>query len=146
MKNVISRIIGVGIYGMIVGGWGGGGGGSSGSGEIPYRLIVSSSGGIWVVAGEAAVIGIQGNELSASAAEDSLEISTYGTVTVTDDGAYTVVSSDQELSIEAGDYLCSYDDLYSEFQDDGLVIYYGADATFSLEQISREELISHGGA
>lgn len=99
MLNVISRTIGVGLYGMIAGGWGGGGGGSSGG--IPYRLIVLSSGGILV--------------------------------------------ESEDTSADAGS-LCSDEELYGEFQDDGLVIYYEAEAYFSLETISRAELISHGGA
>lgn len=103
--------------------------------SIPGRLIVTASGDIWVVDGEGAVTGIRGNELEPSAEEDSMAISSYGDAVVTEDAEYTMVSSDQELSVEAAGYICSNSELYSEFSDDGLTIYYGSDAEFDLEMV-----------
>lgn len=125
-------IIGLGLYGYMSGC--GPGGGSAGK-TIPGRLIVTSSGDIWVVSQEEAITGFKDHELLASVEDGCLVIASDGEPTVEDNLSGLRVTGAKEHSVYADDYLISRKDLYGEFQEDGLVICYAGVSDFELEMM-----------
>lgn len=125
-------IIGLGLYGYMSEC---SSGSRNGRKVIPSQLIVTSDRDIWVTVCEEAVTGFKDHELAVFTEGDYLVISSDGEPTVEDNISGLRVTGTQERSVYADDYLVSTMDLYSEFLDDGLMVYYEGEAEFELEMI-----------
>lgn len=103
--------------------------------EIPQRLIVrtADTDNLRVTDQKSAVIGLFGNELSASPEADGLQITSSGDPQVLDDLIGFSVSGTQERSVMAKECIVSWMALTGQFVDDGILIQYEADAAFDTE-------------
>lgn len=102
--------------------------------DIPQRLIISTyDDSLNVAKNEAAITGFQGHEMTATIEEGRLVVSSGGEPMTEDNISGLRVTGTQERSVYADNYLVSTRELYGGFQDDGLVIYYGATVEFSIE-------------
>ena len=128
MRLTFNPIIGQGLYGWMYGY------GAGGAAVIPGRLVITSP-HIHVTCGDAAVTGWKGHVLEYAFASDmdGLEIVSPDEPDVLDDLSGLRVSGEKERSAYADGYLVSQEELYSQAQDEGLLIYFDSESTMELE-------------